>query len=326
MSYVILKPTYVVSECFLAAARDWIAFYRFPTKGAAKDRAGYVIVDDEKTKFPLQEIDRCSAEFDAFECKRIGVPIHPDIEACFDDDDWPTESAEFYEYMISQTAESAEKQQLIQSLAKAKILHDKKHEWYEQILEKQELAEAKLFAALKEGKIIAFGRVPQPHHKNDIIPLADQAFHMPGTEHQNIPTTFWRGQSIDWNSSKAFVDKTRYVHIYVQTKNLFDIFPLPSASSTSAVKLISGNYVLDTTVSGDEPVSSKVGRPSMNWQEFLFEVHDRFTKGNIPKKQESFIAEMQEWCMAHWGITPGRSTILEKVKPYYDARSEKKND
>ena len=37
------------------------------------------------------------------------------------------------------------------------------------------------------------------------------------------------------------------------------------------------------------------------------------------RKQEAFIAEMQQWCRQRWDRDVARSTLLQKVKPYYDA-------
>lgn len=45
----------------------------------------------------------------------------------------------------------------------------------------------------------------------------------------------------------------------------------------------------------------------------------RVQRGPLPAKQEALIAEMQDWCKAKWGLDVGRSTLLQKLKPYYDA-------
>jgi len=44
----------------------------------------------------------------------------------------------------------------------------------------------------------------------------------------------------------------------------------------------------------------------------------RISEGLLPEKQEAGIADMQDWCARRWGKSVGRSTLLQKIKPYYD--------
>ncbi len=43
----------------------------------------------------------------------------------------------------------------------------------------------------------------------------------------------------------------------------------------------------------------------------------RLTAKNLPAKQEALIAEMQVWRLHAWGCEVGRSTLLQKIRPYY---------
>ena len=62
-----------------------------------------------------------------------------------------------------------------------------------------------------------------------------------------------------------------------------------------------------------------VGRPSFRWDEFNVEIAKRARDGSLPDKQEAMIGEMQIWCKKRWDVDVARSTLLQKIKPYYDA-------
>ena len=81
--------------------------------------------------------------------------------------------------------------------------------------------------------------------------------------------------------------------------------------------MIAGQYILDE--SNEEKIKKlkKRGRPSMNWGSFYLELAGRVKNGDLPKKQEAFIFEMQGWCLKNWGREVGRSTLLEKIRPFY---------
>ena len=64
-------------------------------------------------------------------------------------------------------------------------------------------------------------------------------------------------------------------------------------------------------------MSTKRGRPSLDWNSFYLELTDRIKSDDLPDKQESFIAEMQDWCIKNWGQQVGRSTLLQKISPFY---------
>ena len=65
--------------------------------------------------------------------------------------------------------------------------------------------------------------------------------------------------------------------------------------------------------------SGKRGRPAYDWDTFHLQMARRCKEGSLPTKQEALIAEMQAWCLTAWGRSVGRSTLLQKIRPYYDA-------
>lgn len=322
MTYVILEPRYVAEKCFLAEARNWIAFHRFPLAMGGVEEVDYRFDPEMQEDYRGEFISKYDMEFDEFECIRIGLPINPEYEALFTEE--PTMPLEYYESLIKSITDKPAQDKLIAEHKLAALYWEKQDAWDERINAIREVAEAKLFLALKEGRIKAFGRklLAIDYDENNAI-LEEKKIGLCDLAHEEILADFWRAKNIDWNDSCAESETDRYIHIYVETSNLFAAFPPPPEAETKAVKVVAGNYVLDTEYSGAGPLKGRVGRPAHSWDQFLLEVHKRFLDESVPEKQEAFIAQMQEWCKKHWGKEVGRSTILEKVKPYYDSRREK---
>jgi hypothetical protein len=110
------------------------------------------------------------------------------------------------------------------------------------------------------------------------------------------------------------------VLILVDTDDLIEEFPLPSSRTAKNIAQIGDNFILlgdDTKLSAS--ASRILGRPSLPWDEFHLEIARRLHSGTLPSKQEAFISEMQEWCKRQWEREVARSTLLQKIKPYYDA-------
>ncbi|MGQ0527580.1 MAG: hypothetical protein ACT4OY_06075 [Alphaproteobacteria bacterium] len=183
-------------------------------------------------------------------------------------------------------------------------------DWDRQYEERIEVIESKLFVALKDGTLKAFGRpVSVKREDYDVWDMAD--------EHEEIPASFWRLNTIDWLQSASKNEKGHYCHIYVNTEQLFALFPPPMQEEAKAVSLIAGQYILGESQAPKSLKMGQRGRPALDWDSFNLELTDRLMRGNMPKKQEAFINEMQNWCRENWGFEPGRSTILQKISPYY---------
>lgn len=318
MSFVILKPQYVAPECFLAEARNWLAFYRFPLQMLVNDSLDFRFDPESQEDYEARYISQYEFEFDEFECNRLGLPLNPEIEAYINN--CPPMEPEHYEKMLEHITDEKVRAEYAKEYERAQLYQAKMESWYDKIKEIQEVAEAKLFVALKDGRIHSFGKKLVGPTVEEHMNLVDENIGLHDIEHTEIPASFWRNGGIEWDDSIARSQSIAYVHIYVNTEELFTIFPPPGETSTKAVKVVAGNYVLDSDETGRVVAQSRAGRPSHNWCQFHVEVHRRFSKNAVPEKQEAFIKEMQDWCKMQWGVDVGRSTILEKVKPYYDYR------
>jgi hypothetical protein len=105
---------------------------------------------------------------------------------------------------------------------------------------------------------------------------------------------------------------------------LFREIPLPDPKPAHDVAQIGDNFVLTRELKTDIQLPA-VGRPPLKWDDFHVEIAKRVQRGELPSKQEAYISEMQAWCVSRWGQEVGRSTLLQKIKPYYDSfvRSKK---
>jgi hypothetical protein len=137
-----------------------------------------------------------------------------------------------------------------------------------------------------------------------------------------IPSTFWSSCQIDWEKCQAKSSTAAYESMVLYTEDLFREFPLPASQDAPGVGKIGDYLILSDEAAGPLP---KSGRPPLPfWDDFHLELAKRVVNGTLRQKQEAFIADMTEWCKDR-GHSPGRSTLLQKIKPYYDEfiRSEK---
>jgi len=139
-------------------------------------------------------------------------------------------------------------------------------------------------------------------------------------DREPVPPDFWSSAKIDWDDSLAEgVTKERpvaYGLILVEVAQLLKEFPLPNGEEYGEVSK-AGDYLV--LKSADEiRGGAKSGRPPFNWHEFHLEMAKRAMMKVLPPKMEACIEDMQAWCKGKWNQSVARSTLLERIKPYYD--------
>ena len=318
---LVLTPYWIAEECFLQEALIWAGFYRYPKSEIVPDMAEKEMRFDPDMQEEYEPNVPDWGYIESEEAVRVGLPPNPAWEALFDGEETymlsePDTIKKLLELNLEEVEKEKLRKELIKSEAQAKIQAewDKKYEAY------IELVESKFFVALREGKIKAFGR-KLPHYDLDtaigILDGGERPWTWFDMEHEDIPADFWRLDGIDWNQSNAQNGKSHYCHIYVNTDELMDVFPAPDGEEAQSVKVIAGQYILDNRQAEKIKKASKRGRPSLKWDSFYLELAGRIKNDELPEKQEAFIAEMQDWCLEHWGQKVGRSTLLQKISPFY---------
>lgn len=304
----VLNPVEMAERCYLSEALFYLAFDRLPLS----------FVTDNDIDARLDYDWHGGDLFEPFlpgghgvteaECKAAGLEPDPGIllETLRKGFDEPLDS----------TASATERRRR------------QRHEtWIAKFQEFLDDYRLKLIKPLLEGRLRALGKKLPGNPKISAVKewgLKNDYWDIPW---EPIPAKFWAAPMIDWYMCYAEGWGATHVLIQVYTDDLFSEFPIPSSGVARDVKQMGDNFVLldSTQISS----GTKLGRPALKWDEFYLEVAKRLQNGALPQKQESFISEMENWCRNQWGREVARSTLLGKIKPYYDTfvRSKKsKND
>jgi len=309
----------------------WIVFHRIPIISLSENnidcRIDNEIIDGiEIDQFHIDEVTQ-------EEYKNAGLPINPYIEAklkcgyCVD----PKQ----FDDAIADTTNDTKKYFLDKKKA-AEHFFRMKQRWdrlYANFIERQKI---KLYSCFCDGTIEPVGKLlpvntikeyHNPYDSNEYDfehHFDDNMYHITWTQ---IPRDFWLLNKIYWRDSMADGTCGAYCLIVIDTEQLFEAFPPPNDGPILQVSQIGSNYIF-TNDQGQavSPPPSTRGRPSLPWDEFHVEMARRLQAGELPDKQEAAIEDMREWCHQRWQKNVGRSTLLLKIKPYYDAffrKSEK---
>lgn len=308
---LILEPHWIAEECFLYEALLWVAFHRYPKSEMIYGEADYRFHHDYQEEYEAS-IPNDPGCIQSDEAVRVGLQPNPEWEYLsepYDEETYYTQDLDLVNLMLEMNIPNDEKAKYEAILPAAKERKKQQDEWDAAYDDFIQVIEAKLFIALKEGRLKAFGKP---------VTLDKDGFQNGGGEHEEIPTKHWRQDDIKWTASASENKTGHYSHIYVETDQLFELFPPPDAEDTKHISVVAGQYVIDEENTEKIKIPHKKGRPSYDWPSFYMELMDRHQAGNIPNKQEAFIAEMQQWCKDNWGKDVARSTLLEKISPFYN--------
>ena len=215
------------------------------------------------------------------------------------------------------------RQEYERDLEKSELFYGRQKEWDREFKMFLDVYQSKLFVAMREGQVRTYGRkLPRPTIQEAMDLSAPESWEgWNETEWTQIPENFWSSERINWEECRAEGKGGAFALILVDCKDLFRCFPIPDGKPIIGVYEIGDALVLGGEKQGRVSSQSRRGRPSFNWDEFHVEVAKRIRDTGLPAKREAFIAEMQEWCKGKWSREVGRSTILQKLKLYYDGLS-----
>ena len=77
-------------------------------------------------------------------------------------------------------------------------------------------------------------------------------------------------------------------------------------------------YILNNSDNRDLTTSIRRGRPSLPWELFYLEVASLARANALPEKKEAAIHHFESWFREELGLHVGRSSIGQKLTPYYD--------
>lgn len=199
---------------------------------------------------------------------------------------------------------------------------------------------AKLFLALRDGRLKAYGKRMDAHREyskdwqyedawveslesdtnKESITLSQTKEVISGNTINNysvIDQSFWSLEGIDWQSSQARSPQCWYKHIFVSFENLRNVFP-PENQEPEPVEAFGKYYV---SYSDSEKITSGYRRkrePTYDWPSFQAEItrYIVLELGKFPK-QTALISYMEKWCKNEWGKIPSYGAIQAQLKPHY---------
>jgi hypothetical protein len=316
-----LRPETIAEKCFLLEALHWLAFHRFPLEENTEN--------DKDARFDSEYNEGYVARSVSLEeegiipseaCLAAGLPSNPEYDAMINDE-YYSEVATL-EKMLSFTTDKEARKEILTEIDKSRKFEAELASWQELLDEYLELPKAKLYAALREGKLIAYGRLLPDVDLDKATEKLDEkgSWTWEEIEYQKIPADFWRPDTIDWNSSAARSKTKHYAHIYVEVDALFFLYPIPEAKETKIIKQV-GNGFLSHDTGGPLPLKiNRGGRPPLkHWQELQMELTRLLTSGELPKKQSACITHLQEWWQKNFGQpSPSESSIKAAVSKFYE--------
>ena len=281
-------------------------------------RAAPPISDDEDFRFCHNEMFRLGARYSY----KIGHKTYAvDYPNALSGDYFPTEH---YEQLLAiETLDAQYKMQIRSEYEMAKKGYpEAKKNSEERQREIEELLEPHkhdLFLKLKKGELVAYGNLMNHLTDDEKKPgktleeSKELRSYVSVKEAEEIPTDFWKYESIDWDSSGAESSAKRYASIYFKPMDLIRHFKVPKSYSP-----IEETFEGKVLKSKGEKMESRGKKPRYPWDDFHAEVARYILKsGKLPKNQSALVNAMLLWCTNNWGTEPAESIIKEQIAAYY---------
>jgi hypothetical protein len=233
---------------------------------------------------------------------------------------------DFYEKLLALDQEVAVLNKLRQERAEAVEFHHNVAVWQASCDAYLEYFKARIFVDLREGKIQGSAvEVPQKDESEAIefsegINLAKQPI-------VQIPPEIWLASEIDWENSAIVANSSVFYRVHFSTEAMIAAYPIPSSPVIGKVVPVGDLYVLDALDHAELTMPSRRGRPPLPWDRFHLEVAALAKEDSLPRKKEAAIHQFAEWFRIEFGISVSRSSIGQKLAPYYDrfVRSKSEN-
>lgn len=305
-------PVELAERCFLDELLFWVGFQRLP-----------VIEFLSTDELELRHSDDYFASSETFwmlwedECERAGIPHDPRI--AFSNAGYAHVPVRLYDDLLAKNHLSAELRQQRSIERDAILAFEKAYAaWFPHFERVIEYPTSRIFVALKEGRLLAQGRLLPALQKGEVLRLLKASdaniVDIPIT---SIAPSFWAYKGINFLSSTAVNSLCHYCHISFSTDDVLKVFP-GEPEDASGVQRIGRALILAEKSSRLKFADRRRGRPPYPWERFYVQVTTALQRNEMPVKKEAAIEYFQEWFQRECGIRPSRSAIGEKLKPYFD--------
>jgi len=305
------QPVPLAARSCLSEVLYWVAFQRLP-------------IDDPPDPDDAGQIGVAGADLGEMyqyiwpdETERAGLPLDPRCSFLSAGNVYIP--VKLYDEILSQDhiAPALRKQRSFERDA-IRNLEREYSQWrplYERVVE---YPRSKIFVALTEGRLAAFGRrLPAEIRVPSSQVSASRRDALREISFSEIPPSFWSLKGIDFESNCASNSQETYWDIYLITEEVLKVFP-GSRERAEGIARIGIGLVADDTAPRLSIRDGRRGRPSFPWDGFHLEVTDLIVRNEMPDKKEAAIAYFQNWFEERHRFRPSRAAVGEKLKPYFD--------
>jgi hypothetical protein len=310
----LLQPVALAERCLLSELLYWVALRRFPL----------AISDLEDGDF------RFSKEFDLLassvvdspvsyaECEFANLRPNPRYTAFIEgtvendfaflkrmEENIKRLTGEDRNYLVAQRDDA---------MAKANEIDEWDREFHNFI----DYYKSKIFVDLRNGKLIAEAITVAGSNEQELREIADNyESRLEELAFSAIDITRWTYNNIDWENSILFGRENSCCWIRFDVNVMLSVYPIPELGIASTVRKLCDLYVLESQNREAVPHDKQRGRPPLPWDLLHVEIAARARAGTLPAKKEAAIGELAEWFRDKHGIVVSRSSIGQKLTPYY---------
>lgn len=322
----VLQPAALAEWCFVSELLYWIALRRLPL--AIDD------LDGGEFRFSREcELHASSAiDFPVSdsECELAGLSPNPRYRAFIEervaiDAKHLKRMEEFIE-----TLSGLDREDLVSQRQNALVEVREIEEWDREFGQYLEYYKSKLFLDLRDGRIGCSGIALKAVGEEGLNKLSEENdLKLEQMEFSTIGQKEWSYSKIDWENSVLYCSECSYCWVRVDVKSMLTTYPLPDTHTIfGAIRKLCDAYIFESDDVSDAPSEARRGRPSLPWDSFHVEVAARAKAGRLPDKKEAAISELGEWFRDTHGLAVSRTSIGQKLTPYYQvlfAREAKKS-
>jgi hypothetical protein len=311
---IVLQTAELAESCFLSELLTWLALHRLPL-------ANYALDGDEfrfSREMELFVHNTIAGRVTESECALAGLPLSPQIEAW--NEDTHLSSVDFYNKILESDFYDDDQRRKFEDERKQAIeLAEKDAAWQIQYLEYLEYYKAKIFVDMRDGKIKGRGIKLLGSNEEEIGKSADKIeSRLNEIQMTPIPPEAWVASRIDWNNCILYNDENAYCWVNFDVNEMLSLYEIRDRPSAGAIIQVGNLFVLEQAVGAEASVSAPRGRPALPWDQFHLEVAALIDARALPQKKESAIQHFENWFRVELGLQVGRSSIGQKLTPYYD--------
>lgn len=311
MKHQFFQPVEAASECFLIEALYWRAFGRIPPTSIdahGEDWRSNETRESLSAELPYEDyVDVGEARFAGIDPDPRGPELENGVGYL--------EPASIKRLKLIFETQGAEPE-VLERIGKDLIAHEeycsKLEAWKAQLEAYLEEFKAELFLALRRSKIQAFGCLVNAENYENEHELDD----LVSSQSVPIDPKVWNANGINWEASSLKRDEHEYVWIKLATSKLMELFPPELVLESHESKHLGLVYVAHQGLSSQFSKSRR-GRKPYNWEPFYVEVSRLYLAREMPQKKEAAIQYFIDWFKSEYGKRVGRSTIGEKLTPFF---------